>query len=90
MPMLDVSNWLLLTTVLTTGGGRIPPLLVLEIFSLLLCGFFFRITLDTAKVHDQSAVTSHGHCCGKFVCVALSDFKFHNFELSFYGTVCQL
>ena len=63
MPMLDVSNWLLLTTVLTTGGGRIPPLLVLEIFSLLLCGFFFRITLDTTKVHDQFAVTSHGRPC---------------------------
>jgi hypothetical protein len=78
MPMVDVSNWLLLMIVSTTGGGRMPPLLVLEAFPLLLC-IFFRITLDTAKVHDQSAVTSHGHCCGKFVCVAFSDFKFHHF-----------
>jgi hypothetical protein len=42
MPMLDVSDWLLLTTVSTTGGSGImlAPLLGLEVLPLLFDFFF--------------------------------------------------
>jgi membrane-anchored glycerophosphoryl diester phosphodiesterase (GDPDase) len=84
MPMLDASDWLLLATVLTTGGWNA---FIASLSITFLLGFF-RITLDTANVHDQSAVTSHGHCCVNLCVLLLVTLNFIIFELSFFGMSC--
>ena len=55
MPMLDVSDWLLLTTVSTTGGGAMGPLLFLEVLPLLAWCFFQHYPAS------EAAKTKFGH-----------------------------
>jgi hypothetical protein len=76
MPMLDVSDWLLLMTVSTTGGGRMLPLLV---FSLPLCGGFSGLPWIPPRFMTSLRLPLMVVLVCKFVFVAFSDLQFHHF-----------
>jgi hypothetical protein len=76
MPMLDVIDWLLLTTVSTTGSGNmLAPLLVLEFLPLLFDWFFTELFCRPPRFIVNGRVFGFMVVVVNLCCVVCLDFE---------------